>query len=264
MESETLQPGKTYKVDEFGKFHEVTEVPVTAVPISDEDLPPDMRNKVSAEASQKVQEIHEQVQKISESLGTSNVETADSTLSVPVEEKMSFLKSVISNKPYKRQYKIFNESVILSFKTLSTEELDAISEAIVIQSARVPYSSMMAMAGAHMRFAMASALCDITYNGDDGITGAQYSSVLSSYPDTSKLDTYYKRDEKGVMVKQEHTIQPTPGHKVLWAAIDRFKGMGVPVYNALFSIFQQFDRDVVTMTNEASNHDFFQNGVDGL
>jgi hypothetical protein len=66
------------------------------------------------------------------------------------------------------------------------------------------------------------------------------------------------------MSKKDVVVSATPGQKVLWAAIDKFSALSVPIYNVVFAKYQEFDAEVARMTREASNDDFFPSGGDGL
>jgi hypothetical protein len=263
-----LEPGKKYKLNADGEFVEVPSIPDNAVPVPDEDLPPDMRS----EAKSTVEKLTEAVDKISKLVDSkSTAETkpvenkpAETKYDISDEDKAAFLKSVISNTPYRKTFTAFNGAVKMVFKTLSTSELDAISEALAIQSARVPYSSMLALAGAHMRFAMASSLVELQFESEEGVTVKGFPSVNKMYGDESRKDSFFVRDKDGIMQKKEAALIATPGQKVLWAAMDKFSDISVPMYNLLFEKYQRFDAEVLQLTKEASNPDFFQNGADGL
>jgi len=257
-----LEPDKKYKLNEAGDFVETDKLPENIAPIPEEDLPPDMRS----DAKKTVEKLTEAVNKISkivEERKESKPSNSEPEYSVSKEEKLAFLKSIVSNCPYKKTFNAFNGAVKMTFKTLSTSELDAISEAIVIQSTRVPYSNMIALAGAHMRFAMASSLVEIQFQGEDGVTIKGFQSVEKMYGDESKKDSFLIRDKDGVMQKKESVLSSTPGQKVLWAAVDKFSDLSVPMYNLMFEKYQRFDAEVLQLTKEAGDPDFFQTGADG-
>ena len=239
-----------YKEDADGNLVEVT-APVETAPVPDADLPPDKRAEYAV-AQDKIDSIAENIEKMSQKMAAE-----------PIEIKEALLKAVISNTPYKKTFSVFKNKIKITFKTIATKEIDAVSEALVIQSGRIPYSSMLALAGAQMRFAMASSLCEIQYHSEDGIKIVGHLSVDNTYPDTSKNDSYYFRDTTGNMIKKDVVVAATPGQKVLWAAIDKFSDLSVPVYNVVFAKYQEFDAEVARMTREASNDDFFPSGGDG-
>lgn len=266
MDFNSMKPGKMYKMGPDGQLQEVDAAPEQLAPLPEEDLPPDMRQTSSStqqQAQQKIEELTSKVKELNETL-SKPVALPEPVVEIPRDDKIAFLKSVISNKPYKKKFEVFNRGIKFSFRTLSTAELDAVSEAIVIQSSRVPYTNMIALAGAHMRFAMASALADMEYvSEENGISLKQYPAVFDMYPDTPRKDTFYVKDSNGGMQKREAMVQPTPGQKVLWAAVDKFADVSVPLYNVMFEKYQKFDALVLQLTKEAADPDFFQNGVDG-
>ena len=259
MNNAPLKPGQMYKEDADGNLVEVT-APVETAPVPDADLPPDRRAEYAV-AQEKIDTIAENIEKISKQLVTEPVEVKE--VEIPIDEKEAFLKAVISNTPYKKTFSVFKGKIKITFKTLATKEIDAVSEALVIQSGRIPYSSMLSLAGAQMRFAMASSLCEIQYHNEDGIKIVGHLSVDNTYPDTSKNDSYYFRDATGNMSKKDVVVSATPGQKVLWAAIDKFSDLSVTIYNVVFAKYQEFDAEVARMTREASNDDFFPSGGDG-
>jgi hypothetical protein len=256
-----LEPGKKYKLNAEGEFVEVSSIPDNVVPVSDDDLPPDMRS----EAKSTVEKLTEAVDKISKLVDSKSIAEANAVESKPAEtkydvsdeERAAFLKSIISNTPYKKTFTTFNGAVKIVFKTLSTSELDSISEALAIQSARVPYSSMLMLAGAHMRFAMASSLVRLEFKSEEGITIKEFPSINKMYGDESREDSFFVKDKEGILQKKEAVLTSTPGQKVLWAAVDKFSDIGVPMYNLLFEKYQKFDAEVLQLTKEASNPDFF-------
>lgn len=262
MDFNALKPGKTYKMNSEGNLVEVDSVPENVAPISEDDLPPDMRPGAK-EAEKKIEELTDSVKKLSDAVSQAAEQKEDPSLIIPEEEKIAFVKAVVSNRPYKKQFDAFGGKIKFTFKTLSTSELDAISEAIIIQSGRIPYSTMLAMAGAHMRFCLASSLCEIEYHAEEGIRKDGYLSVSEMYPDAPRKDSYYVKDSAGVMHKKESSVIPSPGQKVLWAAIDKFEKLSVPLYNILFEKYQKFDSEVMQMAKETSDPNFFPSGAGG-
>jgi uncharacterized pyridoxamine 5'-phosphate oxidase family protein len=259
-----MKPGKMYKMGPDGAL------PKDTAPLAEDDLPPDLRKGAKPEVDKKLDELSDGVRKLNETLSAKQAEPAQPpvfqppVLEIPREEKIAFMKSVISNKPYSKKFEVFGRGIKLTFRTLSTSELDAVSEAIVIQSSRIPYSNMIALAGAHMRYAMASSLAEVEFVSEEqGISLRSYPTVSEMYPDVPKKDVFYVKDSNGAMQKKETMVQPTPGQKVLWAAADKFADVSVPLYNVMFEKYQKFDAEVLQLTKEAGDPDFFQNGVDG-
>jgi hypothetical protein len=214
------------------------------------------------QAQQKIEDLSENIKQLNENL-QQGAKVPEPDLVIPEEEKIKFLKSVVSNKAYRRTFELFGGKVKATFKTLSTSELDAVSEAIVIQSGRVPYSSMMALAGAHMRFCLAVSLCELQFDSEDGINLKSYSNVFDMYPSVPKKETFFVKDSAGNMQKKEASVYGSPGQKVLWAAVDKFADISTPLYNVLFEKYQRFDSEVLQMTKETADANFFPNGADG-
>jgi hypothetical protein len=261
MDFNALKPGKIYKMNDEGNLVEAEEAPQNLTPVAEDDLPPDMRPGAK-EAEQKIEELTDNVKKLSETL-SNPPKQEEPTLVISEDEKIAFMKSVISNRPYKKQFTAFGGGVKFTFKTLSTSELDAVSEALVIQSSRIPYSTMLAMAGAHMRFCLASSLCEIEYHGDDGIRKEGYLPISELYPESARKDTFYVKDQAKALQKKEMNVIATPGQKVIWAATEKFDNMSVPLYNILFEKYQRFDAEVLQMARETSDPAFFPNGAGG-
>ena len=255
-----LTPGKKYKLGPNGEF---IDTDASAPTVNEDDLPPDMRANA---ASAKIDKMVEAVDKISKIIDSKQgaAEPDLPKMELSDQDRMKFLKAVISNQPYKKSYKVFGGKITFTFKTLSTSELDAVSEALAIQSTRVPYTSVLAMAGAHMRFAMATALCDIEYDTDDGIKKTVFKCIGQMYGDDPRKDTFYVRNSAGDLEKKESLLTPSPGQKVLWGAADKFADISVPLYNVIFEKYQNFDAEVNQLTRESADPDFFQSGVGGL
>lgn len=261
MSFKALKPGKLYKTDEAGNLVEADVATENLQPVAEDDLPPDMRPSAK-EAQQKIEDISDNLKKIADNL-QQPATPPEPELMIPEQEKMKFLKAVVANKPYKKTFDIFGGSIKATFKTLATAELDAVSEAIVIQSGRVPYSSMMAMAGAHMRFCLASSLCELEFHGDEGISLKSYQPISDMYPSVPKKESFYVKDSAGNMQKKEASVYGSPGQKVIWAATDKFADISTVLYNVLFEKYQRFDAEVLQMTKETADPDFFLNGAGG-
>lgn len=261
MSFKALKPGKLYKTDEAGNLVEADVATENLQPVAEDDLPPDMRPSAK-EAQQKIEDINDNLKKIADNL-QQPATPPEPELMIPEQEKMKFLKAVVANKPYKKTFDIFGGNIKVTFKTLSTAELDAVSEAIVIQSGRVPYSSMMAMAGAHMRFCLASSLCELEFHGDEGISLKSYQSVSDMYPSVPKKESFYVKDSSGNMQKKEASVYGSPGQKVIWAATDKFADISTVLYNVLFEKYQRFDAEILQMTKETADPNFFLNGAGG-
>lgn len=258
-----LKPGKVYRMGEDGNLVEVQDkLPEAMAEIPDDDLPPDMR---SAAATKKAEELVDSLKQVNENMKLMTEFPKPIPVAVTERDRQAFLRSVISGKAYTKEFTVFGGSIKVTFKTLTTSELDAVSEAIVIQSNRVPYASMMALAGAHMRFSMACSLTRIETASDEGIVikGAGWENVLSLYPVASKKDVFYVKEKDGSMQRREAIVESTPGQKIIWAATDKFSDIQGPLYNVLFELYQKFDAEVVQMTKEAGDPGFFLNGADG-
>lgn len=260
MSFKALKPGKMYKAGPDGELVEVETPPAGVAPLPEDDLPPDMKSS-RQEAKDKLDKLTQSMDSLTEQLkAIPEPEEPKIDITISEEDRRNFLRAIISNQPYKKQFKIFDDKITFTLKTLTTAELDAVSEAIVIQSGRIPYSTMLALAGAHMRFCMTVSLCEIQFNDEEkGITKKAYKSTDSMYPDKAKKDTFYVKDANG-MVKKEVTVQASPGQKVIWAAQDKFADISVPLYNIIFDKYQKFDSEVLQMTKESADPSFFQTG----
>lgn len=259
-----LVPGKKYKLDANGNFIEEGQTATPPEQVPEDELPPDVVARKAAES--KIDKMADAVEKLSaavENKVNKETELQDPVVEVSDDDRFNFLKAILSNNPFKKSFKVLGGKISFTFKTLSTSELDAVSEALAIQSGRVPYASVLAMAGAHMRYAMTSAICDIEYKSDDGISKTVFKCIDSMYGEEPKKDFFYVRDTSGAMQKKEALLLPSPGQKVLWAAGEKFSNISVPLYNLLFEKYQKFDAVVTQLTKEAADPDFFQTGVGG-
>ena len=267
-----LIPGRTYRVSESGKFVEVDPpASESAAPVPDDDLPPDLRPgardpKPEAARPDPAKAFVENLRQAQETLkDTLGATTSLPQIQITDEERQLFLRAILSGEPYTKRFDLFGGSVKATFKSLNMAELDAVAEAIVIQSGRVPYAGMTAVAGAHVRFCMACSLTCLEFHSKEGVSmrGQGWESVLSMYDVKSRRDSYYVKEKDGSMQLRESTLQAVPGQKVLWAAVDKFADISAPLYNMLFFLYQRFDSELAKMQSEASNPDFFTNGGAG-
>jgi hypothetical protein len=266
-----LIPGRTYRLSESGNFVEADPpAPESATPVPDDDLPPDLRpgakeakpDTAKADAAKAVVENLKQVQEaLKDTLGSA---ASPYQVQVTDEDRQNFLRAILSGDPYTKRFDLFGGSVKAHFKSLNMSELDAIAEAIVIQSGRVPYASMTAVAGAHLRFCMACSLAGLEFHSKDGVKMRNWEPVLSMYDlQRSRRDSYYIKEKDGTMQLREGVLPAVPGQKVLWAAVEKFSEISAPLYNMLFSLYQKFDSEMAKMQGEAASPDFFTNGGAG-
>jgi len=267
-----LTPGRTYRLSESGKFVEVDPpAPESATPVPDDDLPPDLRPGAKPDAAKEpkpdtAKAVVENLRQVQEALKDNlGVTTSMPQIQVSDEDRQNFLRAILSGDPYTKRFDLFGGSVKATFKSLNMAELDAVAEAIVIQSGRVPYAGMTAVAGAHLRFCMACSLTGLEFHSKEGVTmrGQGWDSVLSMYDIQSKRDTYYVKEKDGSMQLRESVLPAVPGQRVLWAAVEKFSDISAPLYNMLFFLYQRFDSEMAKMQSEAANPDFFTNGGAG-
>ena len=178
------------------------------------------------------------------------------------DDRYTFLQALVANKPFKKQYSLLNNKVKITFKTLTTEEAEAVTEAIVIQSDRVPYSNLIAMGAAHVKYSMACGIVDITTETEEGIVVKQFKSPLVKYSNEPKKDTYYVKED-GQLKPKTGILNASPGQKILWASVESFSDIQIPIYNMIFGCYQKFEALVGELVKEASDPDFFLNGADG-
>jgi len=264
-----LKKGKSYKVLPNGDFEE-TDVKDTK-PVPQEDLPPDLRSQEPAEPvfapaesandSKATQILNDIKTKLD--AGVSKEKTVEKPKSTITEEdKYAFLRALVANKPFKKQYAIFGGKMKVVFRTITSAEAEAITEAIVIQSGRVPYSNVVAMSAAHLKYSMACSIAEITRETEAGISIKKFESPLTLYSNEPRMDTHYIKENSDLILKQG-VVHALSGQKVLWASVDAFSDIPIPVYNMLFKFFQQFDALIAELAEEAIHPDFFLDGESG-
>ena len=211
----------------------------------------------------KATKILEQIQnKLDESV--SKIESAHDYAPVPTDEdKYKFVKALLADKPFQKEYSLFDGKMKVVFKTITAAEAEAVTEAIVIQSGRVPFSNIVAMGAAHMKYSMACSIVSITKETEAGISIKAFESPFSKYDDSPRKDTYYVRED-GQLKTKTALVVPAPGQKVIWASVESFSDIQIPIYNVLFKCFQQFDSLVAQIAKDASQPDFFPDGAAGF
>ena len=265
-----LNPNQLYTQAEDGTFTPINDQTTTVAPVAQDDLPPDLRNPAtpkipepetqsSIDATKVVEEIR---QKIEDATSKVAAEKSAAANRITDQDRKEFLKNLLTGKSYRKQYPLFGGKMQVTFKTITTAESEAITEAIVIQSNRVPFSNSFAIGVAHMKYSLTCCLDQILSETEEGITIREFKSPLTAYPDTPKQESYYVK-EAGNLTKKTGMLAGAPGQKVLWAAVDNFTDIEIPIYNLLFTLFQKFDADVLQLASEAADPNFFQAGVDG-
>lgn len=268
--SKFMKRGQAYKQLPNGDFVEVNSN--NTAPVPQEELPPDLRSKEVSEPAapaiaapsndKKAAEILNDIKaKVDE--GVAKVEADQKPKSTTTEaDRYAFLRALVANKPFKKEYALFGGKMKVSFRTVTAAEAEAVTEAIIIQSGRVPYSNVVAMSAAHLKYSMACSLAEITREAEEGITIKKFDSPLSMYSDDPRADTYYVKENSNLIMKQG-VVHALPGQKVLWASVDHFSDIPIPIYNMIFKCFQQFDTLVAELAKEATDPDFFTNGESG-
>lgn len=276
MNSFPLKKGQTYKQLPNGEM-----VAVDAESINVDEIPQAVSNTVSeplsksdtsSEFSSTVESQESEQEKATKILNDiqSKMEAAAQKLKdvepvkpiITDEDKYNFLQAIISNKAFKKEYSLLNGKLKVVFKTITTAEAEAVSEAVVIQSERVPYSTMISMGAAHMKYSMSCAIAELASETDEGIKIKRFESPLTKYSDEPRKDTYYVRDNNQLKSKTG-MLEASPGQKVIWASTESFSDIQIPIYNMLFGCFQKFDALLAELVKESSNPDFFLIGADG-
>jgi hypothetical protein len=263
-----LKKGQAYRQLPNGEFVPLEENVKTA-PIAADDLPPDLRpnetpvepaavsdTDTSKEAEKIIKDIKEKID-----AGVEKIEERKKT-NLSEQDRYSFLRAIVAGGSFKKEYSLFGGKMKVTFKTVSAAEAEAVTEAIVIQSGRVPYSNIVAMSAAHLKYSMACSIFEVTRETEEGVVIRRYDSPLKMYSDSPRADSYYKM-ENGILTLKEGVLHAVPGQKVIWAANDHFADTPIPVYNMLFKCFQQFDVLVAELAKEATEPNFFLDGVVG-
>lgn len=272
MSNLPLSKGQAYHRLPNGDFVPVNPPAESVAPIPQEELPPDLRSSSAeppvmqtsttpvtepepkSEPENILEQIQEKIKEIKEK-PASSVKPTD-------EDRVVFLKALLADKPFRKIYSMLGGKLKVEFKTPTTAETEAVNEAIVIQSSRVPFGSLMAMSAAHLKHTMACCIIELTTEKEDGIVVRQFESPLTKYSDAPRKDTYYIKENDQLALKSG-TLAASAGQKVIWATLEHFSNIQLPIYNMIFSAFQKFDLLVSELSKEAMDPDFFTNGVDG-
>jgi hypothetical protein len=261
MNSFPLKKGQTYTELPNGEVIAVENT--TNVTKAAEPTPEPTPEPASNDNNAKATKILEQIQtKLDESV--SKIESAHNYTPVPTDEdKYKFVKALLADKPFQKEYSLFDGKMKVVFKTITAAEAEAVTEAIVIQSGRVPFSNIVAMSAAHMKYSMACSIVSITKETEAGISIKAFESPFNKYDDSPRKDTYYVRED-GQLKTKTALVAPAPGQKVIWASVESFSDIQIPIYNVLFKCFQQFDSLVAQIAKDASDPDFFSDGAAGF
>lgn len=286
MNQKPLKKGQVYEQLPNGEFIPVDAAKdsVTSVPV--EDLPPDLRPEaakmpqpVEVKPSEQTSNSKVSTRKAKKSSEPKKAETIIDDMQTRLNEgkvkleealkpkiteadRYAFLRAVVANKPFKKEYTLLDDKLKVIFRTVTAAEAEAVTEAIVIQSGRVPYSNLVAMSAAHFKYSMTCAISEMTTTTDEGIVIKKFESPLTLYSEEPRKSSYYLK-ENGELKLKETLLHAVPGQKVLWAAVDHFADINIVIYNMLFKCFQQFDALVAAMAKEAAEPNFFPHGVNG-
>lgn len=267
MNNFPLKKGQTYKQLPNGEMvvvepDEAIAAEVEAAPEPPKVLEPEPVGVEPESPSEKASKILEEIKSRMDSAALKLKEAQNALPTATEEDKYTFLKALISNNPFKKEYRLLNDKLKVTFRTVSTAEAEAVTEAIVIQSERVPYSNLIAMSAAHMKYSMACSIVDITTETEEGIKIKQFESPLTKYSNDSRKDTYYVKED-GQLKAKTAVLNASPGQKVIWAATESFSDLQIPIYNMIFGCFQKFDVLVAELVKESANPDFFLDGAVG-
>lgn len=287
MNQKPLKKGQMYQQLSSGELVPAVSEKEQVAAIPAEDLPPDLRpeavkttltpaetpavkpatsSKISTKKSKKSPEA-KKAETILDEMQT-RLDASKAKLEelnkpkITEADRYAFLRAVIANKPFKKEYTLFDGKLKVAFKTATAAEAEAVTEAVVIQSGRVPYSNLVAMSAAHFKFAMTCAICEMTTTDEEGIVIRKFESPFTLYSDEPRKSSYYVKENAELKLK-EGLLHAAPGQKVLWAAVDHFANINIVIYNMLFKCFQQFDALVAELAKEAIEPNFFLDGVSG-
>lgn len=257
MNTFPLKKGQTYKELPNGEMVVVDETSVEpSEAIEEQSVPEDSNNRKATEILDDIKTRMDQA--------FNKVEAEKDTTPVPTEEdKYMFVKALLSGKPFQKEYSLFDGKMKVVFKTITAAEAEAVTEAIVIQSGRVPYTNLVAMSAAHMKYSMACAIVKITTENEEGISIKSFDSPFKKYDDNPRKDTYYVKED-GQLKTKTGLIAASPGQKIIWASTENFSDLQIPIYNILFKCFQQFDALVAQIAKDAAQPDFFLDGAAGF
>jgi hypothetical protein len=264
MNSFPLKKGQTYKQLPNGEMV-VVDSEETPTEVEPEVNPPAAEATPEPEEanSERAAKILEQIQNRVEAATAKFKEAEPVKPKATEEDRYNFIKALIANKSFKKEYSLLNGQLKVTFRTITTSEAEAVTEAIVIQSERVPYSNLIAMSAAHMKYSLSCAITEIVTKTEDGIKIKQFESPLTKYSNEPRKDTYYIKEE-GQLKAKTGMLNASPGQKIIWASVENFSDIQTPIYNMLFGCFQKFDALITELVNDSSNPDFFLNGADGL
>lgn len=283
MNKKPLKSGKMYEQLPNGEFVEVDAPSENVAPIPAEDLPPDLRPEAAVKleptptpvpvATTKVRKnkpkrnatakkAEKIINDIQNKLNAALKPKEPAKPKVTEQDRYAFLRAVVANRPFTKEYSLLNGKVKVTFKTVTAAEAEAVTEAIVIQSNRVPYTNLVAMSSAHFKYSMACAITQMVNMTEDGIVIRKFESPFKLYSDEARLCTYYVKEGTELKVK-EGLVHAAPGQKVIWASVDHFADINISMYNLLFKCFQQFDALVAELAKEAIEPDFFLDGASG-
>lgn len=239
---------------------EEVEKKESMVPLPEEDLPPDMRpsateqpaftgQKTPTQALEELDALVNSANKIKEQ------KYKEVKSEISREDKESFIRALLSNKPFTKKYSCFGGHINLTFRTLQSKEQQAVVDAVLLTSERVPYSSLQATALAHFRFMTVASLLSIERNGDDGSSTTVFKSPLVEYIE-KRVTTYYVMSDGKIKTVTE-ALEPSPGQAMIWASELRLQDLNTPLVDAITAVSQKFQSLLEVMAREAADPDFF-------
>jgi hypothetical protein len=170
----------------------------------------------------------------------------------PYGDKMSFLHSLLGQKPWKKEMTLFGGNVFVCFRTLTTSELDTLYKQAYQDRSMGRIIEERDFWERLNRYRLFLQLCSMRSNG--GPEGFQH-----DLPDGLSKET--NPDAEGVWYRPDDNVQLEPGETML-PQIESFIVAKVlksdSVFRAVHAACNEFNRVVAKMEAMADNQDFWR------
>tara|TARA_Y100001972_G_C7661241_1_gene333574 strand:+ start:1145 stop:1927 length:783 start_codon:yes stop_codon:yes gene_type:complete len=224
--------------------------------VAADDLPEDKKQEYSkflglGESETEDKSDEEVVKDVITSMAEMNkVEVTD-------EMREKFIRSLMSNVPYTESYPINDGDMVVTFRTLSVKEYDAVADAVAKLSQDSAFANVNHLKFVNYRYIVSSSLKSIQTKGEDGTVQVfNYNSPLEENTATHKEELVEIKQLDGSIKSKTVTTPITDADRVIQAHEDRFSNVNSTLYNVMLNSYSRFDSEVNALAAELYKQNF--------
>ena len=173
------------------------------------------------------------------------------------EMREKFIRSLMSNTPYSESYPINDGDMVVTFRTLSVKEYDAVADAVAKLSQDSAFANVNHLKFVNYRYVVSSSLKSIQTKSEDGSMQVfNYSSPLEENTATHKEELMEIKQLDGSTKTKTVTTPITDADRVIQAHEDRFSNVNSTLYNVMLNAYSRFDSEVNALAAELYKENF--------